>query len=506
MNKDLESLQVDQIEARDIDSITVPKFGKKLDTIELPDMDKIAMPDVSLPDMNATMADFSVPTGDASMDKLSVPEFANNMADFNVGRVGDTKFADFNVPSFDGAIDDFSVPKSQSEEMSNVIEEIKLPQVHEVAGPKMSVYEFDEEPHRLEHIDVQNVAHDIHMPQVDSPRFSPLATIDVQAPEIQQYNFAEMGQIQEPTLHMPSAGIQVPMREPQHISFEGHAVQDPHQTLIPDHVIYSPTILLSKESRYRAPHVVREPTNRYQTFQFPIHNQIAEEDQKTFHFTYPDVSMAGNDEPQEIETIINRNDYNIQPERVQFAPNSGVELVDGIHGSSDLIFDAPIMSEIEDLVMEEEPVEEEAAPVEEEAVEEEAPLMELSEESAEEAAPVEEEAVDLDDIFDTEKIPVFEINSLDMESADEAAPVEEEEAPVEEEASEEAPVEEEAKEEAAPVEEEAVEEVLEEAPVEEEEAPVEEEAKEEAAPVEEETSVDVIAPEEVLKALPEEEA
>merc|ERR1719469_982174 len=248
---------------------------------------------------------------------------------------------------------------------------------------------------------------------------------------------------------MPSAGIQVPMREPQHISFEGHAVQDPHQTLIPDHVIYSPTILLSKESRYRAPHVVREPTNRYQTFQFPIHNQIAEEDQKTFHFTYPDVSMAGNDEPQEIETIINRNDYNIQPERVQFAPNSGVELVDGIHGSSDLIFDAPIMSEIEDLVMEEEPVEEEAAeeeaPVEEEAVEEEAPV-------EEEAAPVEEEALEVL----------------------EEAPVEEEEAPVEEEASE--------------------------------EAPVEEEAKEEAAPVEEETSVDVIAPEEVLKALPEEEA
>ena len=489
MNKDLESLQVDPIESRDIESITVPKFGKKLDTIELPEMDKIAMPDISLPDMNATMADFTVPTGDASMESLNVPKFANDMADFTVGRVEDAEFADFHVPSFDGAIEDFTVPKSQSEEMTDVIEDIKLPQVHEVAGPKMSVYEFDDKPHHLENISVQNVAHDIHMPQVDSPSFSPLATINVQAPEIQQYNFAEMGQIQEPTLHMPSAGIQVPLREPQHIAFEGHTVQDPHQVLIPDHVIYSPTILLSEESRYRAPHVVREPTNRYQTFQFPIHHQIAEEDQKTYHFTYPDVVMTGNDEPEQIETIINRNDYNIQPQEVHFADNSGVELVDGIHGSSDLIFNAEIMPEIDELVMEEAPVEEVSEESAEEAIEEvAAPVEEAIEE-----APVEEEAVDLDDIFDTENMPVFELDSLDLEeSAEEEAPVEEaiEEVVIEEVA---APVEE-------AIEEEAIEEVA--APVEEaiqEEAPVEE-AVEEAFPLE---NISVISPEDLIFNLPE---
>ena len=271
-HKDLPSLVVDPIESKELPSIQVPRLHKQVPSIQLPDTEDIEMANIGLPNMDREMADFQVPNSNPTLALANVPRTSDQFNDWDVNRVVQGDFSDFSVPDDQNNMENFHVPKARQGDMSFIFDDIRLPNVEEVAGPGLrDINVGDDSFHRLNVIDVENVAHKIYNPQVDNPEFNPLETIDVAAPGIPAFKFDAIAPLVEPNVYIPTVGLKIPVREPKQLQLHHELLLAKNQQKIRDHVVYVPNILLEEPDRIqmnRFPMV--EPHNRKQNFIFPM--------------------------------------------------------------------------------------------------------------------------------------------------------------------------------------------------------------------------------------------
>ena len=269
MDKQLETLQVDAIQSHPLPEINVPVLDKAVPSIVLPEEE--AIPSIGLPNMDRRMDDFTVPTADPTITAMTAPSIDKSFSDFDVNVVEQGAFSDFNVPDQKNDMAAFNVPLARFGDMSHQFDDIRLPNVEEVAEPQLKVINLDDKAaHRLADIQVTNVPHDIRHPQVDNVEFPALKAIDVPRPGIADVTFGEIAPLQVPTAHMPPMGLMAKIREPKQLQVSHEQLIAKDQQVIDDHVVFVPNVIVAPGDRIQMPKFrIREPQIRDQDFIFP---------------------------------------------------------------------------------------------------------------------------------------------------------------------------------------------------------------------------------------------
>lgn len=269
MDKQLETLQVDAIESHALPEINAPVLEKAVPSIVLPEEE--AIPSIGLPNMDRRMDDFTVPTADPTITAMTAPSIDRSFSDFDVNIVDQGAFSDFNVPDQKNDMAAFNVPLARFGDMSHQFDDIRLPNVEEVAEPQLKVINLDDKAaHRLADIQVTNVPHDIRHPQVENVEFPALKAIDVPRPGIADVTFGEIAPLQVPTAHMPPMGLMAKIREPKQLQVSHEQLIAKNQQVIDDHVVFVPNVIVAPGDRIQMPKFrIREPQIRDQDFIFP---------------------------------------------------------------------------------------------------------------------------------------------------------------------------------------------------------------------------------------------
>lgn len=269
MNKQLETLVVNPIVSQALPQIDLPNLDKAVPSIVLPEEE--AIPSIGLPNMDRRMDNFTVPTADPTMTLMTQPSVDTSFTDFNVNIQDQGAFSNFNVPEQQNDMAAFNVPLARYGDMSMEFDDLRLPNVEEVAEPQLKVIRLDDKAaHRLADIQVTNVPHDIRYPQVDNVEFAGLRAIDVQRPGIADVTFGDIAPLRVPTAYMPPMGLMAKIREPKQLQVSHEQLMARNQQVIDDHVVFVPNVIVAPGDQIQMPKFqIREPRIRDQDFIFP---------------------------------------------------------------------------------------------------------------------------------------------------------------------------------------------------------------------------------------------